>query len=279
MVVKKKSMPTAAVVEEAPSTLEESMEKEERKSSPVTQVVEVIDDSSTMEGSTSLETQSNDLMEHSIKSSQVSSVENPDDGNAQEDIRVESDDADEKRKVLVDELFQKKTHSTTTEVMPEISAHHSQKKNAIVYWAIGIVSACVVIGISMVMFSGKKFSMPSIVAVPTATPTASISTPTPTPAEMKRDAVSIQILNGGGKAGAATRMKKLLEEKGYTVKDTGNTEEYTYDKTEVHAKATKKEYLSLVEGDLSGEYSMGTSAADLEESVAYDIRVIVGSEE
>lgn len=279
MIAKKKSKPSATVVEEAPSTLEESMEKEERKSSPVTQVVEVVEDSSSLEDSTSLETQANDLLEHSVKTQPEPSVTHTAKDSDQEDVRVDIDDSDEKRKVLVDELFQKKKQVPEAGVMPEISAHHSQKKNPIVYWAIGIVSACVVIGVSMVLFSGKKLSMPSLVVVPTSTPTVASSTPTPTSAEVKKDAVTIQVLNGGGKAGAATRMKKLLEEKGYTVKDTGNTEEYTYDKTEVHTKATKKEYLSLVEGDLSGDYSMGTSAADLEESVAYDIRVIVGSEE
>lgn len=279
MVVKKKSKLSATVVEEAPSSLEESVEKEERKSSPVTQVVEVVEDSSSLEDGTSLETQANDLLEHSVKTQSEPSVEHTAKDNDQEEVQTDTDDSDEKRKVLVDELFQKKTQAPESGVMPEISAHHSQKKNPIVYWAIGIVSACVVIGVSMVMFSGKKLSMPSIVAVPTSTPTVAPSSPTPTPAEVKKDTVSIQVLNGGGKAGAATRMKKLLESKGYTVKDTGNTEEYIYDKTEVHTKTTKKEYLSLVEGDLSGDYSMGTSAADLEESVAYDIRVIVGSEE
>lgn len=73
-------------------------------------------------------------------------------------------------------------------------------------------------------------------------------------------------------------MKKALEAKGYTVKDTGNTEEYTYDKTEIHVKVSKKDALSLAEADLKSTYSLGTSAADLEDSVAYDVRVIVGKE-
>lgn len=250
MVLKKK---VSAVVEEAPSSLEESVVKEERKT-PMTQVVEVVEDSGSMEEPT----MANDPV--------------PEVNVASEELQ------DEKRKVLVDELFQKKP-TASVEMMPEITAHRSQKKNPIVYWAIGIVSACIVIGISLVLFSGNKgIGMPSIVLVPTATPTPVSATPSPTVSPVSRDTVSIQVLNGGGKAGAATKMKKTLEEKGYTVKDTGNTEEYTYDKTEIHVKATKKDARMLLEADLKESYTLGTSAADLEDSVAYDVRVIVGKE-
>jgi hypothetical protein len=104
----------------------------------------------------------------------------------------------------------------------------------------------------------------------------------PTPAsasgELKRSTITIQVLNGGGKAGAATKMKTFLEEKGYTVSDTGNAESYTYDKTQILVKSTKKAYIPLLERDLKDSYTLGTSAATLEASVSYDARVIVGKE-
>jgi hypothetical protein len=237
-------------------------------------VVEIIDDSTSMEESTLSKPEHTDILEQAKPIEAVSEDSN----DTQYSRSAQSIETDEKRKELVDELFQKKPTSPV-EVMPEITAHRSAKKNPIVFWAIGIVSACVVIAVSLLLFSGKKLSMPSIVVVPTATPTPEQkTTPTPTPIEIKKDTLSIQVQNGGGKAGAATKMKKVLEEKGYTVKDTGNTEEYTYDKTEVHVKAAKKEALTLLEADLKSTYSLGTSAADLEDSVAYDDRVIVGKE-
>ena len=86
------------------------------------------------------------------------------------------------------------------------------------------------------------------------------------------------MLNGGGVAGTAGQMKTLLEEKGYTVSDVGNTEQYTYDETEIHVKADKEAYLALLTQDLSGEYTIGSSSAELDEDVSYDARIIVGKE-
>lgn len=99
--------------------------------------------------------------------------------------------------------------------MPEITAHRSAKKNPIIFWAIGIVSACVVIAVSLVLFSGKKLSMPSIVVVPTATPTPEQkSSPTPTPVEVKKETLSIQVergrkIRGCNKNEKGSRSKRL----------------------------------------------------------------------
>ncbi len=273
MTVKKKAPHPSAVVEEASSSLEESVMEEERKT-PITQVVEIIDDNTPVEDTKpSVEESSSDIFAKAKQS--VSDTDTNDTAYTQNTDSIESD---EKRKELVDELFQKKPVNSM-DVMPEITAHHATKKNPIIYWAIGIVSACVVIAVSLVLFSGKKLSLPSVVVVPTATPTPEPkTTPSPTPVEVKKESLSIQVLNGGGKAGAATKMKKSLEAKGYTVKDTGNAEEYTYDKTEIHVKSVKNGALQMLEADLKDTYTLGTSAADLEDSVAYDVRVIVGKE-
>ncbi len=283
MVVKKKPQQEHTVVEQASDSLEESVVQEERRSA-VTQVVEIIEDDAPIDSSEKNEVVEKDLLE------QKTSVESQHKSTQGEDLKaeekalyekeqdMEDDIQDEKRKILVDELFQKK-QSNPVEVMPEISAHRSHKKNPIVFWAIGIVSACVVIGVSLVLFSGKKAGMPSIVLIPTATPTKSPTvTATPTPVVIKKESITIQVLNGGGKVGAATKMKKALEEKGYTVKDTGNTEEYTYESTEIHVKSSKKEYVAVLEQDLKTSYTIGTSASDLEDSVAYDVRIIVGKQ-
>ena len=73
-------------------------------------------------------------------------------------------------------------------------------------------------------------------------------------------------------------MKKLLEEKGYTVADTGNTDEYTYEKTEILVKSGKEGYIALLEEDLKGTYTLGSGSATLSEDSSYDAQVIVGKE-
>jgi len=73
-------------------------------------------------------------------------------------------------------------------------------------------------------------------------------------------------------------MKKALEDKGYLVTDTGNAGSYTYEKTEIIVKASKKAYIPLLEEDLKDSYTLGSSAASLEDTASYDARVIVGKE-
>lgn len=256
--MKKKTPVHSTVVEEAPSSLEDAVITEERKT-PVTQVVEVIEDDA------SATEKVPDLIDQKMEETREEIQE-----------AKEEQASDEKRKELVDELFQKKSVSNT-EVLPEISEHRSGRKNPILFWAIGIITACVVIGVAMVLFSGKKIGLPSIVVIPTPTPSPTIVvTPTPSPVEKKKDTFVIQVLNGGGVKGAATKMKTLLESKGYTVKDTGNTEEYSYEKTEIQVKSALQSYVPMIEADLKSTYTLGTSAATLEDSVVYDVRIIVG---
>jgi hypothetical protein len=185
---------------------------------------------------------------------------------------------EEKRKEVVDEIFQKE-EKQPSQVMPEISMHTKRRTPSLFLWAIGTVVACLVVGGALLLMSGKTGTLPSVVVVPTPTATPTVqTTPTPAVSELVKDAITIQVLNGGGVAGAATKMKNFLEDKGYTVSDTGNADSYTYENTEVLVKAAKKAYLPLLESDLEDSYTLGTSAATLEDSESYDVRVIVGKE-
>lgn len=254
--VKKKTVRSPKSPESPPISMEESIKKEEHKP-VITQVVEVVEDEPVaLEETVPAEAQ------QSVKEETPMTPENP--------------MQDEKRKELVDELFEKKA-TPSLEVMPEISTHASNKTKPIVLWAITMIVACLVVGGMLLVILGKTGSLPSVVVIPTPTSTpTSMVTPTPSPAEVKRELLTIQVLNGGGKAGAATKMKKSLEDKGYQVTDTGNAPSYTYDKTEILVKPAKKAYIALLEQDLKDSYTLGSSAATLEDSVSYDARVIVG---
>jgi len=280
MVVKKRSVkaPSHTVTVEASAPLEEAAAKEEKRS-PVTQVVEVVEETPQ---STTTQTQPTvepvKPLEMPSTQQDVSTPQGITEAPAPQPAPPMDQASEEKRKEVVDELFQNKPQSPSA-VMPEISVHTKQSSQPIVLWAIVLVVACLVVGVSLLFVSGKKGVLPSIVSVPTptATPTAKPA-PVASQSAMKRSDITIQVLNGGGKAGAATKMKTFLEGKGYTVGDTGNADSYTYDTTEIMVKASKKVYLSLLENDLKDTYTLGTSSATLDDTVSFDARVIVGKE-
>jgi hypothetical protein len=255
MVVKKK-----VVSVKASAPLEESVAKEEKRP-PVTQVVEVVEETEPVVSQKPLEVPV-------ITQEPVNVATDP------SDIPT-IEETDEKRKELVDELFQKKPQNTSS-VGPEITIHTNRSSKPIVLWAIVLVVACLVAGGSLLMVNGKKKG-PSIVSTstPSAAPSLKVTT-TPTISAIKRSDITIQVLNGGGVVGAATKMKTFLEGKGYSVSETGNADSYTYNETVISVKAKKKAYLSLLEGDLKDTYSLGTSSAALDDTVSYDARVTVG---
>ena len=261
MVFKKKTAHLENSVETEPVALEEAVVKEARRV-PVTQVVEVVED----------EVQSTETVSGNNEALPVEAEQAP------RETIDQTDSTDEKRKELVDELFQKRI-DTPVEVAPEISMHRSGKRSPIYMWAIGVLTMCVVIGLGLLVFSKNGIQLPTISAIPTPTPVPSKSvSPTPTLAPLNKEELTIQVLNGGGKAGAATKMKTLLVEKGYTVKDTGNADAYTYETTEIHVKPAKKDYLKSLEDDVKTEYTIGTTDALLEDTSEYDVKIIVGLE-
>lgn len=112
----------------------------------------------------------------------------------------------------------------------------------------------------------------------TPTPT---NKPTPTPqrsatsaAELKRQAISVQVLNGSGVTGAARKVADYLSGFFYTIAGTGNTDNTDYDKTVIQTK--KEEDLELLKADLGAQYEIGTASANLSSSSSYDALVIIG---
>lgn len=175
----------------------------------------------------------------------------------------------EKRKEVVEELFRSREPVT----MPEISLHKKSTSKAWLIWAAVVVIVALVLGGALLSITRGQLRLPLISTKLTPTPT---SVATPTPEIPPRGDLTIQVLNGAGKAGVAGQMKDFLEKKGYKVTDVGNAEEYKYEETEITVKSSKSAYLSLLKEDLKESYTIGTAAADLPEDVAYDARVIVG---
>lgn len=244
-------MPGRKKTTKKPEKEEAVAQTQEESSLPVTQVVEVVD-----EGIPKVEPEADTSGEAG--------------DNVQTEI-PETPQEEEKRKEMVDDLFE--DHPA---VMPEIAVHKKSAVIPFVSWVLVVLSVAAVTGGGLyILIQRPMLRLPVLFAKPTPTPTPA---PTPAPAAVKREDVSLQVLNGGGTPGAAGKMKKLLEDKGYSVKDVGNTDEYSYTKTEILVKSGKEAYLSLLKNDLKDTYSLGTSSATLPADASYDVRVIAGKE-
>lgn len=177
------------------------------------------------------------------------------------------------RKSMVEELY---TPEKKSSVMPEISVHKNKPIASLFVWALVTIFVAILTG-GILFAVAKKTSPLTLFARPTPTPTATPTpTPTPTPATIDKASFEIKVLNGGGTPGAAGKMKTFLEEKGYMVAGTGNTQEYTYTTTEIHGKETMKDAVANLEADLKDTYTLGTVATDLPASASADVEVIVG---
>lgn len=123
---------------------------------------------------------------------------------------------------------------------------------------------------------------PSETTEPTPEPTEE---PTPTPASsvdaatgLDRADLSVIVQNGSGTAGAAGEAAELLRDLGYNVVSTGNADNFDYEDVTIRVKSSEKDYLPLLNKDLSDEYSIGDTSSDLSATSSADAIVIIGAE-
>ncbi len=127
---------------------------------------------------------------------------------------------------------------------------------------------------------------PSPLAIPAPTP-APEPTPLPSPSPSSSPSPSpklstllkgykIQVLNGSGVPGAASKVVKLLEAEGATGVEAGNASSYNYETTEVSLKADSPTTLfSTIKNALVG-YSV-VKGKDLESTSKFDVVITVGA--
>jgi len=203
----------------------------------------------------------------------------------------------EDKRDIVSELFEPKRETVS---YPDISLDKKPSRFGFVIWVIVLFAVVALIGGGLLFFKKQSSSaeIPSADVSPTPTPivleteTPEVSSPsgsksslTTTPSKAasptaapKKTGLSIQVLNGSGKSGAATAMKKYLEEKGYNVVGTGNAKNFEYEQTEIVIKSDKSSSLDKLKSDLSGSYTVGSTSATLEASSTFDAQVIIGKE-
>lgn len=122
---------------------------------------------------------------------------------------------------------------------------------------------------------------------PSVTPTKeAVQTPTPKPKAnpidkatgLNREDLTIEVQNGGGVVGAASKGADFLKSLGYHVASTGNADNYDYENTVIKVKSDKSKYLPLLKKDLSANYSIGSGSEDLSASSSADAVVIIGKQ-
>jgi len=117
-------------------------------------------------------------------------------------------------------------------------------------------------------------------AVESPSPAAFFSSPSPeaSPASaLERSEPKVRVLNGSGRAGAASAIRDFLEGKGYQVASIGNAANYNFEQTVLRFKESFKQFEELLIGDLSDNYSVIVSSDNLEATDSADIEVIVGA--
>jgi len=160
--------------------------------------------------------------------------------------------------------------------------------------AVVIVLALIIFGISQLFFakqSPKKESLvvPTVALTPTnspeetkgaeVTPTKGTDkTPTPKPgtSALDKTKISIEVQNGSGEPGVASKMSTLLKSLGYTVSGTGNADTFDYANVVIKTKAASSKYLPNLKKELSQTYTVGQTYSNLPDTAAVDIVVIVG---
>ncbi len=188
-----------------------------------------------------------------------------------EDVMPGPEETPPPERAVVSELYQQKPPL----ISPEYVVDSGSSMKPLFVWSLVVIGIALLTG-GILLVVVKGFQGLPIAAKPTPTPTVA---PTPIPTSVpvvNRSDMKIQVLNGGGVAGSGSKMKAFLEEKGYTVSEVKNADEFTFEETEVHVKADKVSYADLLKKDLGENYTVGTSTADLSLDSTFDAQVIVG---
>ncbi len=241
---------------------------------PVRQVVEVVDDAQVPEA---IETIKKDAAE--IEDVVETIEEKIEEDKTPETVSQASDETHppvheevtEDAKGSVESLFTR----ATSPVTPEITVV-SKRDKSLGVWVGAMLGIVLAVGVSLIFFVRGSSHLSLFAPKPTPTPTA-MPTPTPAPVSaVNRKDVKVSVLNGGGVAGAGSKMKAFLESKGYTVTNVGNADAYTYDQTEVHVKSGDDAIAALLKDDLKSDYTVASATGTVDSAADFDAQVIVG---
>ncbi|OGH20639.1 MAG: hypothetical protein A3D74_04255 [Candidatus Levybacteria bacterium RIFCSPHIGHO2_02_FULL_37_13] len=99
----------------------------------------------------------------------------------------------------------------------------------------------------------------------------------PTKPSLERSEWTLEVLNGSGIAGAATKISRTLESLGYKVIKTGNAKDDTYTTIHVLIDKAMMDQAELLLADLKDTLPTATLSGELTDSTA-SARIIIGKE-
>lgn len=260
-------------------------EKAESADQQVRQVVEIVDDAGQVTDE-AIETIKKDAAEIEEVAEKIEeTIEEKSEQSASFDAHPQAQDEavpqtvseesspTEETKGSVESLFAK----ATSPITPEITVV-GKKDRSIGVWVGAMLGVVLAIGVSLVLFVKGPGSLSFFAPAPTPTPTVA-PTPTATPAvSLNRKDIRIAVVNGGGVAGAGSKMKAVLEKMGYVVSTVSNADEYSYTQTEIHVKAGKEAAATMLKDDLKADYTISSTVGAVDAGAAYDVQLIVGKE-
>lgn len=159
----------------------------------------------------------------------------------------------------------------------------SQEKNAKWLWFLIILIIIGALAFAFARGIGPFAKFRGETAQESPSPRSIFTSPTPSPTEgtgganLNKSEPKIRVLNGSGTAGVASVVKNLLEGKGYAVSAIGNADSFDFERTVLRFKASFKKFEQVLTADLSDNYSVTSSADELEATDSADIEIIVGS--
>lgn len=109
--------------------------------------------------------------------------------------------------------------------------------------------------------------------IPTTRPTAN---PVDKATGLDRSTLSLEVQNGSGEFGAASKASEALKAFGYHIIAIGNADSFNYETATIKIKSDKSDFLSLLKKDLGFNYTIGSASADLSASSSADAIVIIG---
>lgn len=110
----------------------------------------------------------------------------------------------------------------------------------------------------------------------TVTPTTKAINPVDASTGLDRSVLSVEVQNGSGVTGAASKGSDILKSFGYKVSAIGNADNENYENVTIQVKSTKTNFLSLLKKDLGFSYTVSSASADLASSSTADALVIIG---
>lgn len=129
-----------------------------------------------------------------------------------------------------------------------------------------------------------EFEFPTDAPVPSVSPIPQELSPTPKPTispidkatGLDRSTLLVEVQNGSGQFGAASKASEVLKTFGYHIVATGNADNFNYENASIKVKSDKSNFLALLKKDLGFSYTVGSSSADLDSSSTADALVIIG---